>query len=93
MVANGHPFLDYGNSVPCARVGGFSRALQQLSNSRCPSIFVATHDSQAHSLVIYVTQTVLPHMDLKCGIFFIENIIGWLHLSKIFTCEIFSHEN
>ena len=54
MVANGHSFLDHGNSVPGARVGGLSRLFQQLSNSRCPSIFVATHDSQAHSLAKYI---------------------------------------
>ena len=48
-MASGRSFLDHGNSVPDARVGGLSRARQQLSNSHCPSIFVhmiATHTAK-----------------------------------------------
>ena len=54
MVANGLSFLDHGNSIPGAHIGELSRALHQLSNSRCPSIFVTTHDSHPRSLAKYL---------------------------------------
>ena len=47
-------FDHHDNSVLGARISGLSRALQQLSNSRCPSFFVATHDSHARSLAKYL---------------------------------------
>ena len=43
---------------------GLSRALQQFSNSCCPSIFVAMHDSHAWSLAKYIFFIALGEADV-----------------------------
>ena len=74
-VANGHSFLDHSNTVPDACVDGLSTAIQQLSNTHYPFIFVATHDSHARSLAKYhffISLGEAYHDPTRCS-FAVEN--------------------